>query len=385
MPGPLVDNSLDIKVSTLPANSSRGRGRPSISAQLSRDRSHSTGSIHQYLKSALDSDKKRKGREGSSSPTDSLALVKPSKKINAGDSSPDPPVEALAALADLPTASVEVTPSPSMDNLIAEIRSMRHENSKQFDEMKAQLASAAQKHDAKLAELREELRSNKEESTRRYHELQKQIKSLEKNMRDENLALADRLQTVENQRTEQSNQPSAAADRNLDLLLNRVEFLEKETKKNNIVIKGLSVPRTNAMDTVERFLADEFGIERKIVEIRSLPPIRRMPAVVVKLDSWYTKQEILSNKTKLKGRDIFIDRDLTYLERQKAKELRVLAKQFKAEGHTVKLGYQGMEIDGINHVWNQKDKVLRKSERPSPTRAGSAAEAGGSGNTDIKN
>lgn len=157
-----------------------------------------------------------------------------------------------------------------------------------------------------------------------------------------------------------------------------MESLEKDAKKNNIVIKGLAIPSENTKNGVEQFLAEVFGVENKIVDARSLPGARQKPAIVVKLDSWNTKQEILNQKKKLNGKDIFIDRDLTYLERQSAKELRDLAKQYRAEGHIVKIGYRKLEIDGTWHFWSQKDRDLKKSDRPAVTKTSDLAAAGGS-------
>lgn len=85
--------------------------------------------------------------------------------------------------------------------------------------------------------------------------------------------------------------------------------------------------------------------------------------IKVKLDTWESKLAILKQKRKLKGSDIFIDQDRTTKERLVAKNLRELSKKHRAEGRTVKLGYQKITIDNIPYYWNEKSNSVKKSSK----------------------
>jgi len=61
--------------------------------------------------------------------------------------------------------------------------------------------------------------------------------------------------------------------------------------------------------------------------------------IIVKLGNEEKKREIMQRKNKLSGGNIFIENDLTWEERKIHGEIIVWAKQQRAEGKRIKIGF----------------------------------------------
>lgn len=76
------------------------------------------------------------------------------------------------------------------------------------------------------------------------------------------------------------------------------------------------------------------------------------------------KEKTMKNKSQLKNiknARIYINNDLTKEEREKQKKIRQRAQQEKANGKTVKMGYNKLIIDGVEWKWNREKEDLEKS------------------------
>lgn len=60
------------------------------------------------------------------------------------------------------------------------------------------------------------------------------------------------------------------------------------------------------------FLKESLGIERDIINCKESGKV-----IIVKLSSEEEKKEVMSNKSKLKDRSIFIEHDLSWEDRQR--------------------------------------------------------------------
>lgn len=132
-----------------------------------------------------------------------------------------------------------------------------------------------------------------------------------------------------------------------------------------MILFGVQIQRENIRAQVESLFQKEFSMWNKVLEAKSIPSRNNKSMIRIKLDCWDTKQEIFAQKKKLKGSNGYIDHDLTFKERQVAKNLRDLSKQRTSEGHTVKIGHQKLIIDGVVYYWNDKGKGLKKPNRES--------------------
>lgn len=86
------------------------------------------------------------------------------------------------------------------------------------------------------------------------------------------------------------------------------------------MIRGLKNEKKDAMETGKEFVEKEFGMGGKIKHIRTEGKKREV--LIVKMENWQAKENIMIVKSRLRGRNIFIDHDLTKEEREIQRKLR---------------------------------------------------------------
>ena len=88
---------------------------------------------------------------------------------------------------------------------------------------------------------------------------------------------------------------------------------------------------------------------------------REKEVIIVEMEAWEAKQEIMRNKNRLGARKVYVDHDLTYKEREIQRRIRERAKEERKKEKTVTIGYQKICIQGTCHKWNEeKDKLERE-------------------------
>lgn len=80
------------------------------------------------------------------------------------------------------------------------------------------------------------------------------------------------------------------------------------------------------------------------------------------MEDWQTKEKIMKEKNKLRGRNIFIDHDMTKEEREEQRKLRKRAGREREEGRKVKVGYRKIIVEGKVYIWNDKEEEVREKE-----------------------
>lgn len=139
----------------------------------------------------------------------------------------------------------------------------------------------------------------------------------------------------------------------------RLEKLEREKIKNNLVISGIKID-TEDKETLKvatkNFIKEALNADVEIKDAYKIGDKR----CIVEMENMKDKAEILRNKAKLRGKDVFIDSDLTLKERKIQKQLREMAKIEKGKGAKVKVRYQKLIVDGKLMVWDEKTNILKE-------------------------
>lgn len=131
-----------------------------------------------------------------------------------------------------------------------------------------------------------------------------------------------------------------------------IERADKESRKLNLLVKGLEVAGDNLLSEMNRFFETKFELKNKIMEARQIS--REKNVILVKTVDWASKLEILKNKgDRLKNQKIFIDRDLTEKERRIDYKAREFAKSERMKGRSVGMGYQKVRSDGVWFQWSE--------------------------------
>ncbi|KAF2894833.1 hypothetical protein ILUMI_11341 [Ignelater luminosus] len=122
----------------------------------------------------------------------------------------------------------------------------------------------------------------------------------------------------------------------------KLEQKDKEDKNKNIVIRGLEVEEKEASKSVEVLIKEKLGISASIEKTDVINMKSNQKIIIVKVTTWKDKKEIMQQKRKLKGTNIFIDEDRTkderriqrlireksYVEKRKRNKERVGSKKF---------------------------------------------------------
>lgn len=150
-------------------------------------------------------------------------------------------------------------------------------------------------------------------------------------------------------------------DKEVILMKNTMERIEKENKKNNVIITGLTMDtyETDKLrEGAEKFIKQNLQVD---VKIKSATKIGQMTCLI-ELNHSKDKENIMKNKSKLKNvsGSVYINEDQTRRERERSKILREIARTEKEKGKTVKIGYNKITINGEVWRWNKNSDKLEK-------------------------
>lgn len=161
--------------------------------------------------------------------------------------------------------------------------------------------------------------------------------------------------------TEQQEKKTAEETKKVKKLKRIIEDKERKDRKNNIVIRGLRNEKKETKEVGKQFLEKEFGAGGKIKYIKTEGKEKR-DVIIVEMEDWQAKEKIMKEKSKLRGRNIFIDHDMTKEEREVQRKLRERAGREREEGKKVKVGYRKIIVEGKIYIWNEEEEELREKE-----------------------
>lgn len=128
----------------------------------------------------------------------------------------------------------------------------------------------------------------------------------------------------------------------LEMMKNRLEQVDKTGRRNNIVVSGLAskfVPQ--ALEEFKKLCELKLKVSVNVVEVRRIASGK---SFLLTLNSIMEVNAILSSRRLLIGSNIFIDRDYTFDERNKRYLLRQLGKTVKNADKNMKIRYGDYSI-----------------------------------------
>lgn len=184
-----------------------------------------------------------------------------------------------------------------------------------------------------------------------------------KGMRIEQKKYSDEIRDLkaENESTKKEN---AKLKEEINTINGRLDAMEREKRRNNIVVQGLTIGDDKTLtpkEALKNFLGKQLEIE---VDVKSAMKLGTK-TYLVELDNANDKIKVMKNKNKLRTYQegtIYINDDMTKSEREVQGKIRKVAQEEKKKGKKVKIGYQKVTIDDQEWKWSKGAEKLVKSE-----------------------
>lgn len=147
-----------------------------------------------------------------------------------------------------------------------------------------------------------------------------------------------------------------------------IEMIEKEKRKNNVVLSGLDIKTNNnsiLKEEMESFIKRHLGMD---IEIKNTHKIGEKHCLIG-LKNGEDKIKLMQNKHKLreiKENKIFLNNDMTKQERRIQRELRRIARSEREKGKLVKTGYNKIIVNGEEWRWNDRKGEIEKMRIQTP-------------------
>lgn len=154
-------------------------------------------------------------------------------------------------------------------------------------------------------------------------------------------------------------------ERKVQSLGRRLEEQERKRRSNNIIIKGLQIDEGKPKEIVKNFLRTELDIN---CPIRSTVVIKKFQSgsiIKVELEDITDKELVMKNKSKLKGKKVYIDSDYTPEERKMHMVIRKRANEERIKGNNIKIYYNKLIVNGKYFIWNMENGCLAEHDQTS--------------------
>jgi len=137
-----------------------------------------------------------------------------------------------------------------------------------------------------------------------------------------------------------------------------IEDREKRERKN-VIMKGLKGKgKKNLMESAQKIVEEEFEEKEGVEDMQIAEGEGR--EIIIRIDSWERKEEIMRRNKELDSRKIYIDNDLSQKEREVQRKSRKVARHKRAGGRRARVGYMRIEIvDQIYIRSEEENRIVR--------------------------
>ncbi|KAK9718343.1 hypothetical protein QE152_g23257 [Popillia japonica] len=170
------------------------------------------------------------------------------------------------------------------------------------------------------AEFKEEIAEIKTEIRTEMKGMLKDVKELKLEVRQVNEEIKNIKEEITNTR-EKWEKENEILNKKIKNSEERLEKMNRRQIRNKLVITGLKNDKTNKTilkEDVENLIDTHLGIKVKIKNVYKIGENR----CVAEMEDWDEKCRVLKEKNKLKGKNVYIDSDLTPEERRIQKRIR---------------------------------------------------------------
>lgn len=214
-------------------------------------------------------------------------------------------------------------------------------------------------------ELRKAMENNNREIKNMIGDLKEeiaQIKEKEKKWEEDRQILFNEIKRKEEEHKLDKMEVQKLGKRLTDLE-KKLEKEEKDKRMTNIIIKGKVFEEEKLVENVNEFIREKITSKAKAISANKIKT-RDNEFIVAKIETREQKIEIMKQKWKLRKEEsrIYIDDDLTPVERMVQKNIRKIASQERENKKSVKIGYQKIKIEDKWYRWNFEQSTITEIE-----------------------
>lgn len=157
-------------------------------------------------------------------------------------------------------------------------------------------------------------------------------------------------------------EPSSGASGTIperDNAISRLEWIEedreREKRRNNIIIKGLENKEKCSKEWLEQWLRTEINTEVKIKKIWETTTKREKRIIGAQCEEENMKRKVMENKNRLGQKKIYIEHDLTWVERRTKEKAREKAAEYWKKGEeALMIGNRKVKTTEGTWTWSER-------------------------------
>jgi hypothetical protein len=194
-----------------------------------------------------------------------------------------------------------------------------------------------------LGNLNNEMKEMREEQ-KEYRQEVRELRKENEKIKRENMELKQKIEEVEK----------------------KMDRMEKEKRRNNIIVQGIEMKTQDQNAIKEKltsFLERALQIKIDIINAKKI----KEGMCLVELRNETDKGTVMKNKAKLKEIKeprVYINDDMSKIEREIQKKIRIRAKEERAEGSRVKIGFQKLMVNEEEWKWDIERQRFEKDPGP---------------------
>jgi exosome complex exonuclease DIS3/RRP44 len=149
----------------------------------------------------------------------------------------------------------------------------------------------------------------------------------------------------------------------VDKLESLVDDLEGRSRRNNILVHGLTKEEGETQETMELRLRELFTDNMDLVQDIEMDRVHRLGSkdnapIIARCTFYKDKVSIMKAKAKLKGSDIFVGDDFSRGVREKRKKLSPFLKEIRQEDKTARLVHDHIVVGGRKLFLDADEQAL---------------------------
>lgn len=128
-----------------------------------------------------------------------------------------------------------------------------------------------------------------------------------------------------------------------------------------MIISGLVREIIWDKETIECWVREKLEVEVKVLEVWRTGKEKKK--IVEEYGSRGDKERIMETKKRLGAHRVFIDNDLTWKKRRTKERILEKARELKAKGMRVKIGYNKVSSEKEDWIWSEREKKWFQKEK----------------------